>query len=112
MALRLPLLLPKVYEPRENASAETDKRVEGESPEQERNRKPDCPTDCPGVMRGVPRGAARSVDRGAYRPSPPDSPPKFTSKNLASLRVKHLRANESFEKKQMQSYPQSLVIIT
>ena len=62
-------------------------------------------------MRGVPRGAARSVDRGAYRPSPPDSPPKFTSKNLASLRVKHLGANESFDKKQMQSYRQSLVII-
>jgi hypothetical protein len=35
---------------------------------------------------------------GAYRPSPPDSPPKFTSKNLASLRVKHLGANESFDK--------------
>ena len=50
-------------------------------------------------MRGAPRGEARSVDRGAYRPSPPDSPPKvLTSKNLASLRVKHLGANESFDK--------------
>ena len=62
-------------------------------------------------MRGVPRGAARSVDRGAYRPSPPDSPPKFTSKNLASLRVKHLGANEAFDKKQMQSQPQILVTL-
>ena len=49
-------------------------------------------------MRGAPRGAARSVDRGAYRPSPPDSPPKVHLKNLASLRVKHLGANESFDK--------------
>jgi hypothetical protein len=52
-------------------------------------------------MRGAPRGAARSVDRGAYRPSPPDVLPKFTSKKLASLRVKHLVANEAFDKKQM-----------
>ena len=62
-------------------------------------------------MRGAPRGAARSVDRGAYRPSPPDSPPKFTSENLASLRVKHLKAKEAFDKKQMQSYLQVLVIL-
>ena len=55
--------------------------------------------------------AARSVDRGAYRPSPPDSPPKLHLKNLASLRVKHLGANESFDKKQMQSYLQALVIL-
>ena len=55
-------------------------------------------------MGGAPRGAARSVDRGAYRPSPPDCPPKvLTSKNLARLRVKHLGANEAFDKKQMQS---------
>jgi hypothetical protein len=63
-------------------------------------------------MRGAPRGAARSVDRGAYRPSPPDSPPKvLTSKNLASLRVKHLGANEAFDKKQMQSYIEAVVIL-
>jgi hypothetical protein len=62
-------------------------------------------------MRGAPRGAARSVDRGAYKPSPPDSPPKVHLKNLASLRVKHLGANEAFDKKQMQSYLQVLVIL-
>ena len=62
-------------------------------------------------MRGAPRGAARSVDRGAYRPSPPGSPPKFHLKNLASLRVKHLGANESFDKKQMQSYLRALVVL-
>jgi hypothetical protein len=57
------------------------------------------------------RGAARSVDRRAYRPSAPDSPPQFLLKNLASLRVKHLGANESFDKKQTQSYLQALIIL-
>ena len=62
-------------------------------------------------MRGAPRCAARSVDRGAYRPSPPDNPPKVHLKNLASLRVKHLGANESFDKKQTQSYLQTVIIL-
>jgi hypothetical protein len=57
------------------------------------------------------RGEARSVDRGAYRPSPPNSPAKVHLKNLASLRVKHLGSNEAFDKKQMQSYLQALVIL-
>ena len=57
------------------------------------------------------RGEARSVDRGAYGPSPPDSPAKVHLKNLASLRVKHLGSNEAFDKKQMQSYLQTLVIL-
>ena len=39
------------------------------------------------------------------------SPPKVHLKNLASLRVKHLGANEAFDKKQMQSYLQALVIL-
>ena len=67
--------------------------------------------NCPRVMRSAPRGAPRSVDRGAYRPSPPYSPPKVHLKNLASLRVKHLGANEAFDKTQMQSYPPVLVIL-
>jgi hypothetical protein len=63
-------------------------------------------------MRGAPRGAARSVDRGAYRPSPPDSPPKvLTSKNLASLRVKHLGANEAFDKSKCSLSFKVLVIL-
>ena len=41
---------------------------------------------------------------GGLQPSLPDSPPKVHLKNLASLRVKHLGANEAFDKKQMQSY--------
>jgi len=75
------------------------------------NRKGIANQDCPRVMRSVPRGAARSVDGGAYRPSPPDSPPKVNLKNVASPRVKHLGANEAFDKKQMQSYLEGLVIL-
>jgi hypothetical protein len=60
---------------------------------------------------GAPRGAARSVDRGAYRAIASGCPPKVHLKNIASLRVKHLGANEAFDKKQMQSYLQALVIL-
>jgi hypothetical protein len=38
-------------------------------------------------------------------------PAKVHLKNLASLRVKHLGANEAFDKKQMQSYLQGVVIL-
>ena len=56
-------------------------------------------------------GAARSVDRDAYRAIASGCPPKVHLKNIASLRVKHLGANEAFDKKQMQSYLQILVIL-
>ena len=75
------------------------------------NRKGIANQTVPRVMCGAPRGAARSIDRGVYRSSPQDSPPNVHLKNLASLRVKHLRANEPFDKKQMQSYSQVLVIL-
>ena len=61
-------------------------------------------------MRGAPRGAARRLT-GRLQAIASGCPLKVHLKNLASLRVKHLGANEAFDKKQMQSYLQVLVIL-